>query len=190
MISQRVAGIIYIGAHVREIDIVPSDCTVPVVVAYGFDKDKKIPSIIYDDEEAVYEAVSSLVDNGAKKIGLIKGEKGSLHTAARERGYRRALKEKGIKVDSGLELAGNWERKGGYTAAKKLIAKGVDAIFSMSDTMSVGVYDYANEAGIKIGTDLEIISFDNREISEELTPPLSSIAIPLSDRAQRSGYHG
>ncbi|MCR4746076.1 MAG: LacI family transcriptional regulator [Lachnospiraceae bacterium] len=181
MISQRVSGIIYIGAHVREIDIVPEDCSVPVVVAYGFDKDRKIPSVVYDDELAAYEAVSSLIEGGAKKIGLITGEKKSLHTKLRAEGYKRALSEHGIKENKKLIAAGNWQREGGRKAAEKLMKEDIDAIFSMSDTMSVGVYDYANKSGLKVGKDFRIVSFDNREISAELTPALSSVAIPLSE---------
>lgn len=179
MLSKNVDGIIYVGAHCREIHVIPEDCSVPVVMAYGFDKDRRVPSVIYDDNEAAYDAVEYLLDSGVDKIGVIAGDKGSLHTFSRKQGYERALVERNIQPDEKLVCYGNWEREGGYKACSKLIKAGVDAIFSMSDTMSVGVYDYAVHKGIQIGKDISLISFDNREISAELSPALTTLAPPI-----------
>ncbi|SFL33867.1 transcriptional regulator, LacI family [Lachnospiraceae bacterium KH1T2] len=178
MESQRVAGVIYVGAHCREINVIPKNYKVPTVIAYGYGK---APSVLYDDEEAAYEAVEQLINSGAKNIGMILGEQTSLHTIERRRGFERAMFDHKLLMNPNLIEAGNWHRRGGYEAGKKILSRGADAIFSMSDIMSVGVYDYAYENNLKIGKDFSIVSFDNREISAELSPGLSTMAIPLTE---------
>ncbi|MCR5527398.1 MAG: LacI family transcriptional regulator [Lachnospiraceae bacterium] len=178
MESQRVAGVIYVGAHCREINVIPKNYKVPTVIAYSYGK---APSVLYDDEEAAYEAVEQLINAGAKNIGMILGEQTSLHTIERRRGFERAMFDHKLLMNPNLIEAGNWHRRGGYEAGKKILSKGADAIFSMSDIMSVGVYDYAYEKNLKIGKDFSLASFDNREISAELSPGLSTMAIPLTE---------
>jgi len=186
MVGQRVSGIIYVAAHSRQLDIVPSDLQVPVVVAYSYDKDNNIPSVMYDDKTAAYEAVKKLIKKGHKKIGLITGEETSLHTIERKKGYEQALFENKMLLDPSIIVSGNWHRDGGKKAAKTIIENGANAIFCMSDIMSVGVYDYAHENNISIGKDISLISFDNREISEYLSPALSTMAIPLGEIGRTS----
>ena len=53
------------------------------------------------------------------------------------------------------------------------------AIFAMNDLLAGGVYEYAAGHGMKIGQDLSVIGFDNRDSSQEYRPPLSTVALPL-----------
>lgn len=186
MQSKQVAGVIYVGAHCREMKSIPGDYGVPIVVAYGFSAKKNTPSVIYDDEQAAYEAAKELIKKGYRKIGLIAGEAESRHTIDRQRGYQKALFESQILYNPALVQNGDWSREKGYQACEKLMQQGVDAIFSMSDVMAAGVYDYANEKGLCVGKDLGLIGFDNREISMAFNPELSTMALPLSEIGQKA----
>lgn len=55
-----------------------------------------------------------------------------------------------------------------------LIKKGVSAIFCMNDTMAAGCYDYLYEHNLKIGEDISVVGYDNKEISEYLRPSLTT----------------
>ena len=48
-----------------------------------------------------------------------------------------------------------------------------------NDLMAGGVYDYANEQGIRVGKDISLIGFDDREISQAFYPELSTVRLPL-----------
>lgn len=181
MQSKQVAGVIYVGAHCREMKSIPKDYSVPIVVAYGFSTDKSTPSVVYDDEQAAYEATRELLGKGYRKIGLIAGEMASHHTIDRQRGYQKALYESQILYNPELTCYGDWNREQGYQACEKLMKQKVDAIFSMNDVMAAGVYDYMNEKGLSVGKDIGLIGFDNREISQAFNPELSTIALPLSE---------
>jgi len=181
MQSAQVAGIIYVCAHCREIKFIPKMENIPVVLAYGFSKEESFPSFIYDDEQAAFDATNEMIINGHKKIGLIMGEKFSLHTISRLKGYQRALYESGLLCNPGFICDGDWSREKGSEAAKLLINEGVTAIFAMNDEMAAGVYDYAHEVGLEVGKDIALIGFDNREICTAFMPTLSTMSIPLDE---------
>ena len=179
MQSKQVEGIIYIGAHCREIKSIPKKLDIPLVVAYGYASDRHIPSVIFDDEQAAYEATCELIRCGHSRIGIISGELESIHVRDRLIGHQRALFENQLLYNPQFNVAANWSRTQGFQACQKLMKENITAIFAMNDVMAAGVYDYANEAGIEIGKDIALIGFDNRQISTAFKPSLTTMALPL-----------
>lgn len=186
MLSKQVEGIIYIACHCRELKCIPEKFPIPITIAYSFVKSEKMSSIIFNDEEAAYEATCRLIKNGNKKVGVICGLQESLHTQERLRGYQRALYDNNILFNPNFLYYGDWEREAGYEAAKILIEQDVTAIFSMNDVMAGGVYDYLNDKSISIGKNISIIGFDNREISQAYNPKLATMALPLYEIGRKS----
>ena len=186
MQAKQVDGIIYIGAHSREIHCIPDDPSIPVILAYGISGNEAIPSVIFNDEKAAYDATIALIEKGHEKIGVITGEDKSIHTMERLLGYQRALFDHKILYNPGLIFRGNWERISGYNGAYKLMKEGVTGIFAMNDIMAAGIYDYASETGVKIGEELAVIGFDNREICEAFNPSLSTLALPLYEIGRKA----
>ncbi len=186
MLSKQVDGVIYVGAHCREMKSIPGEYEVPIVVAYGFAVNKSIPSVVYDDEQAAYDATMEFIKKKYQNIAVIAGEVGSMHTIERLRGYQRALFDNHILCNPELIRYGDWTRMGGYQACEALLQKKVDAVFAMNDVMAAGIYDYMNEKGLLVGKDLAVIGFDNREFSTVFNPELSTVAIPLSEIGRQS----
>lgn len=179
--SKQVEGIIYISAHERMIKCIPEDIRLPAVMAYGYSDTAKIPSIVVDDEEGAYQLVSHLAAMGHKQIGVITGKKDSLHMQARLEGFQRALFDNSILFNPKFCMTGDWNRESGYSNTDALIDQGVTAIFCMNDVMAGGVYDRLEERGLKVGEDISIVGFDNREVSSYYKPPLTTTTLPLHD---------
>lgn len=186
MEAKQIEGIIYVCAHSRVVHFIPEKAAVPVVLAYGKSDNPNYPAVVYNDEQGAYDAVSELIKRGRKSIGVITGEEKSSHTRQRMTGYQRALFEHKILFDPGMIYHGNWERESGYSGAEYLTGRGTDAIFSMNDMMAAGIYDYAAEKQIKIGEDLSLIGFDNREICEVFRPGLTTMVLPLGEIGRKS----
>lgn len=186
MQSKQVEGIIYIGAHCREIKSIPKGLKCPLVVAYGFAGDREIPSVVFDDEQAAYEATLELIREGHKRIGVISGDKDSLHTFSRMVGHQKALYENRILYNPALNVTGNWLRSMGYEACRQLLREDVTAIFAMSDVMALGVYDYANDHGVEIGKDIALIGIDDRQFSTAFKPALTTMALPLHEIGKKA----
>ncbi|MGF7011942.1 LacI family transcriptional regulator [Lachnospiraceae bacterium PF1-22] len=179
--SKQVEGLIYISAHERIIECIPNDIRIPAVMAYGYSNNPNIPSVVVDDEEGAYQLVDHLASMGHRKIGVITGKKDSLHMQARLEGYQKALYDNNILFNPGYSATGDWTRKSGYNSADKLIDQDVTAIFCMNDVMAGGVYDRMEERGLRIGKDISIVGFDNREVSSFYKPPLTTTTLPLHD---------
>ncbi|MCQ2520561.1 MAG: LacI family DNA-binding transcriptional regulator [Lachnospiraceae bacterium] len=175
----RADGVIYIAAHGRELDVVPKNFDIPVVFAYGLSKGNKYKSVVIDDELSSMKAIEHLMENGHKKIGIVSGRENNFHTVERLKGVKRAFDKHKIELPDDLVLYGNWERESGYECAKTLVDKGVTAIWCMNDIMAGGVYDYLYEKGLKVGDDISVMGFDNREISGYFYPKLSTMSIML-----------
>lgn len=186
MKARQVDGIIYIGAHCRKINYIPQYFPIPLVVAYSFTGHPNIPSVIFDDEEAAYQAVTTLIKNGNQKIGVIAGEMLSLHTKERMKGYKRALKDAGIPFRRNLVQEGNWSKTQSIHACRNLMEEAVSGIFAMNDIMAGGVYEFTAKEEIEVGTDLDLIGFDNREVAQAYNPPLTTMALPLSRIGRKS----
>ncbi|ADK83267.1 LacI family DNA-binding transcriptional regulator [Sediminispirochaeta smaragdinae] len=181
LMTKRIDGVIYVGCHVRELSLDLSGIPIPVVLAYSFGSNGRIPSVIFDDERAAYDATTALIAGNRRHIGVICGESNSVHTAWRLAGYQRALYDNEILFNPALVVPGGWEFECGYRACTSLFSQPVDAIFAMNDLLAGGVLAYATEHGISVGTDIALIGFDDREICTAYSPTLSSVALPLTD---------
>lgn len=186
MKSKRVRGIIYVGAHNRTIQSIPLDTRLPIVMTYGQAPPNQITCVNYDDEKGAFDAVEKLISSGHRRIGLITGDTSSRHTTERTKGYCAALAAHQLTLDESLIYQGSWDRDAGYSAASVLLAQNVTAIFCMNDLIAAGVYDFANRCGLKIGEDLSVIGFDNRDICTVLRPTLTTIALPLNQMGRTS----
>ncbi|MCR5189159.1 MAG: LacI family transcriptional regulator [Treponema sp.] len=179
----KVDGIIYVSGHERNINIIPENFSIPTIISYAFSDSPNISSVMIDDVDAAYRLTEHLIKNGHKKIAIIKGENGNIHTEKRLQGYKKALKDYGIALDQDLICDGNWRSQSGYEMGKELLdsKKDFSAIFCFNDLMAAGLYRCLAENNIKVGTDLSVVGFDNRTISKELIPPLTTMEIPLAE---------
>lgn len=184
LLSVQVDGIIYVAGHERVIRCFPEELPVPAILAYGYSKSAKIPSVIVDDEISSRDIVRYAIAMGHRKIGVIGGTEGSIHTQGRLAGYKRALNENGIAYRSDFVKYCNWKRQAAYQNTDQLLSEGVSVIFCMSDIMAGGVYDRLNELGIRVGKEIAVLGYDNQELSSYLSPSLTTAALPL----HRIGY--
>lgn len=186
LMEKQVEGIIYVAAHERVIRCIPDTLPIPAVMAYGYSRSDKVPSVVVDDTHGAAEITQYLVDNGHRKIGLVTGKPDSMHEQARLVGYQEVLFNNGILYDPGLVFEGDWTREAGYRHTDALLEKGVTAVFCMNDLMAGGVYDRLDELGLIVGKDISVAGYDNRELSSYYKPPLTTINLPLHDIGYRA----
>lgn len=182
LLARQVAGIIYIGSHTHEVAFLSAYSEVPFVCAYS--TCSSLPSVIYDDESAGYALAECLLSHGDRRIGMITGPLDSPNSNRRSMGFMRALYDHQIPYDPRLTLVGNWEQDSGFGYAGTLLDSGVTAIFAQNDVMALGVLDYCITKGIQVGSELRLIGFDNRDISQVTRPRLSTVALPLFEIGQ------
>ncbi len=188
LLSRQVEGIIYVGAHCRDVSGIIGSLPIPIVYVYCYTNEESSFSVNYDDELAAYELINYLLNMGHKELGMITGLTDSMQSQMRLEGCKRAFSEHKVAFNSKYIRAGNWEREGGYQAAKELLSlsQAPTAIFAFNDLMAGGVIDAANEMGLNIPGDISLTGFDNRECSYSYTPQLTTMSLPLSEMGRRS----
>ena len=186
LISKQVEGVIYVGHHCREIPYYPPNVELPFIYTYCIPMDKKYPYVLLDDETASLEVGRTLLSYGHKHIGIITGPINSLNSQTRLVGFQKALFEASVPYNVGSTIVGDWTRESGYQAAEQLIAQGVTAIYAFNDMMASGVYIYCIDHGILIGKDISLFGYDNLNIVDSYSPPISSVEPHLNEVGQKS----
>jgi len=142
-----------------------------------------LPSFIPDDYANAFQITKHLIACGATRIAHITGE--SWMEASRQRlaGYQAALQQAGLACDERLVRQTNWQFSESFTATTSLLAQEErpDAIFCASDWLAIGCYQALAGAGVKIPDDILLAGYDDQKISEQMSPPLTSIQLPYSE---------
>lgn len=133
-------------------------------------------------------AMQHLINLGHKRIGYVNGPHFLLSSAERYRAYWDIMTQRKYAITAGLVQEGNNSIESGYTAAQAIMHENPDitAFAVASDNMAIGVENAVREAGLKIPGDISVIGFDNIAMSEQITPPLTTIDQQTAARARLS----
>lgn len=153
--------------------------TIPAVMAYGYTRSKKFPSVVVNDVQGAYMVTNYIIQQGHKRIAVITGKDQSFHTKDRLLGYQKALYDNKIFYNPELVIDGDWSKESGYNAAAKAMEQNVTAIFCMNDQMAGGVYKWLMETGKTVGKDISIAGYDDRDVSLYMNPLLTTLKLPL-----------
>lgn len=163
---------------------------IPIVM---FDKINKLVNcskVIIDDQQAAYNAVTHLIDKGYRRIAHFRGSLIPQNSIDRFLGYRKALIDNSIEFDASLVYLcdNNDDFNDGYTNAQKLLKEhpDVDAIFTITDVVAVGILKCFNEKGIKIPKDIALFGFSNWFITSVITPSLSTVKHPDIEMGEKA----
>lgn len=128
-------------------------------------------------------ATEHLIEMGCKNIAFLGGLDGRAVTEERMRGYLSVLSESGIKP---VVLTGQATRLFGKTMAAHLKEHHpqVDGVICFNDLVALGVLSACPELGIKVGTDLRVVGFDDIEDCQDSYPPLTSVSCNIPDFAK------
>jgi DNA-binding LacI/PurR family transcriptional regulator len=130
-------------------------------------------------------AVSYLIEQGRRRIGMITGPLNMLAARHRVDGYRAALEAAGLPFDDSLLLEGRYTEQAGYQCMRALLEHGVDALFAGSDVIALGAIRAIHERGFSIPQDISLIGFDDISLAAMTTPALTTVR----QRADQLGVH-
>ncbi|WP_042221519.1 LacI family DNA-binding transcriptional regulator [Oceanobacillus manasiensis] len=152
----------------------------PLVVLDRYLEDDSVYHVEVDNIHGGYHATEYLINHGHKQIAFISGPAASQDNVQRYEGYRKALENYNITYQSKWDIASDFTREGGYRATKLLIAQRnlPQAIFYANDEMAVGGLQAFKENNISIPDDISIIGYDDIQLAEYVSPPLTTIKQP------------
>ncbi|MBD1382288.1 LacI family DNA-binding transcriptional regulator [Metabacillus arenae] len=188
--EKQVEGIVFASKYLtNEYYEAISSLQIPTVIVSSFSKRKELPFLKVNDEEAAYAATEYLIKKGHQRVAMISGPKKDLIAGLpRIIGYHRALSDHHFDLDENLMAYGDFTYTSGYRAIEQLLKKdpNVTAVFAASDEMALGVISYCYEKGIRIPDQLSVIGYDDTELAQMSTPPLTTVHQPIQKMGEKA----
>ena len=135
----------------------------PIVSIDPLMSNPNYPSVHATNYQGATDAMNYLLELGHRRIGFISGRAELESSTRRLKGYRDALEQAGIPIEENLIVSGDYTTETGVICARELLSldNPPTAIFASNDQTAMGVFQVAQEFGLRIPEELSIIGFDN-----------------------------
>lgn len=149
----------------------------PLVIIDPNTESSQFPGVIATNREGALSVMNYLTQLGHCRIGYITGRLELISAVQRFQGYKDGLAAAGLPLDESLIRVGDYMTDTAAKLARELLSldKPPTAIFAANDMSAIGVYQAAQEAGLRIPEDLSVVGFDNLFASAHLNPPLTTV---------------
>ncbi len=132
-----------------------------------------------DNHAGGYKVGQHLIELGHSRLAFL-GDISDDCPEYKERyaGYKQAIEEHKLKIDTELVIAADSNEESGYRAAQELLKQHekFTALFCASDLIAVGAYKAIREQGLNIPDDISIVGFDDLPRSRYISPELTSVS--------------
>jgi len=181
LLSQRVAGLIFVGAPASIEFVAQVARRVPVVYVGRDLAAESINSVSNDDRLGASLVVRHLVECGHKVIAHIDGGNGAGAEQRRE-GFAATMVECGLKP---LIFPGRYTLDGGLEGAHLALAAKPrpTAIFVANDLSAIGVLNCILTAGLTVPGDVAVVGYDDMPFAGSETMSLTTIHQPVDHMA-------
>ena len=128
-------------------------------------------------------ATQHLLGLGHRRIGYIGGLITAACTIARLHGYRAAMEAAGLVVPGDYIRHRHFLYADGVSEGTALLDLPVPptAVFAASDEIAVGVIEAARARGLRVPDDLSVVGFDDTQVAQLSSPPLTTVRQPLRE---------
>ncbi len=153
------------------------------VVVTLSDHTLQVPSVQVDNFHGAYNMTARLIELGHKRIAFVTGPANLMVANIRLQGYKLALVEAGISIDSELILEGNFTQVGGQEAAHRMLQLSKQirptAIFAANDETAFGVLSGLRQIGWRVPEDISLCGFGDLPMAQAMVPALTTVRINL-----------
>jgi LacI family transcriptional regulator len=152
----------------------------PMVLIGNRMSENNVACVYVDIEKAAYELALQYIGRGQKDIAIIQDRKNSYAINQLIKGVSRAFEENQLKFEHYVEIPAmyrsSYEFLSGYFKDKKH-----DLIIAYRDSQALAAINAANENGIAVPKEMEIICVIDTKYNAMVRPRLSSFSIPSYD---------
>jgi DNA-binding LacI/PurR family transcriptional regulator len=143
-----------------------------------------------DDQASSRRVTEHLLGHGYRRIAHLSGPSRVSISAARLRGFRKAMKDNGTPMHEELMIESGFHEQGGYDAMGRLLDLPADkrprAVVAINDPAAFGAMKAVAERGLRIPEDIAIAAFSD-DIRAELMPtPLTTVRQPAYEVGKRA----
>lgn len=148
----------------------------------------RVDSVQPANRQGAADLARALLDMGHRKFAVLAGPRSLTTVGDRLAGFRDALADAGVALTESDIVTSAFTRDGGHQAMSELISRGLTAtcVFATTDVMAVGALTAAREAGLSVPGDVSLAGFDDIPVVRDLTPSLTTVALPLEQLGERA----
>jgi LacI family transcriptional regulator, galactose operon repressor len=189
--SRQVDGIVLASAHGSGITGLLQQLTKQGTTLVMIDRDDhpsvKCHRVLTDDERVGHLATDHLLDLGRRAIAHIGGP-AIVHAKRREKGWRDALRARGIKPPDEWIVRGGFMESEGYQAMKRLleVRPKIDAVFAANDPSAIGAMKAIWEAGLRVPDDIAVVGVGDIALGDLLRVPLTTVGWSRTDQGRHA----
>jgi LacI family transcriptional regulator len=187
MHDRQVDGIIFASMFTRAVKVPTGLLAGPAVLLNAVPKRAStLPSVLPDEIEAGRAAARVLLDAGHREdIHLIGAgprvrdvPPEALAGVERLTGIREVFRQAKVTIASG-RVCPDWQPEYGYDATRELLEHARPrALICLNDRIAIGAYQALDDFGLKVPTDVSVVSFDDHPVAGWIRPKLTTIALP------------
>ena len=150
---------------------------VPVVLIDSYVRQPHFCNVGLEDFKGSFQATRHLIENGHKRIAFASPSiKDGGVLQERFLGYKAALAEASIPFDKELVIKQEMDIDSCRKAADELLLHpDATGLVVTADIMAAGIMTGLRERGIKVPDDISVVGFDDINISQMITPTLTTI---------------
>ena len=148
----------------------------------------RVDSVLPENRGGAAALAGTLVAMGHRRFAVLTGPPVLTTVADRLAGFRDGLADAGVSLSPHDIVASAFTRDGGYQAMTELIDRGLDAtcVFAVTDVMAIGAYAALRDRGLTVPDDVSVAGFDDIPVVRDLTPPLTTVALPLEELGEQA----
>ncbi len=162
---------------------------VPALVAWSFTPEQRMPSVGFDNRQAMMALADEVIKLGHTRVGIISGIcRGNDRARLRIEGIRDAFAAHGLSLSALKIVETPYEIENGAVAFTRLVstADRPTAILCGNDVLAVGAVRQAQEMGIRVPDDISITGFDDIELARIVQPGLTTVHVPHREMGRKA----
>lgn len=187
LLDMRPGGLLLVGPAELETVRAFQATGLPLVLVdhYLPDLDVPVDAVLGDNFQGTRLAMDYLLALGHRRIAFLGGvtQPGPrpvytiYSVQQRWASYCMTLLDHGLPIDYTLVEPGELNAESAYAACQRLLARGVEftALMCADDITAIGALKALREAGLRVPEDVSLIGFDDIELAQHVTPPLTTI---------------
>ena len=184
----RVDGYLIVAPGNRAADVITSLAKQVPIVVVGVDaRCCGAPSLMIDNAAGATAVAEHALQQGFRHLAMITGPETNGDAVARRDAFRAVIATAGDDVTL-TEFAADFSQDSGWNAAHTMLAhaRRFDFVFACNDTMATSAMSVLRDAGIRIPESLAIAGFDDVPLARFLTPPLTTVHVPIEELGRRA----
>ena len=190
LVSRGVDGLLLIGEE-RDHEIYDylKKRDIPYVLAWNFKQNSEHLFVGFDNHAAAKIMAQKVIDYGHRHVGILAGITQD-NDRARDRlnGFCEAFAHNGLTLPQNaiIEVAYNIEKAGEAFMALYKQHPDITAVICGNDVIGVGAMRCAQQQNLRIPDDISFVGFDDIQISEIISPGLTTMHVPHRQMGQHA----